>query len=253
MSGRLATRNLTVVYDAPEGGMLPALGPLTLNIASGSFVCLVGSSGCGKSTLVRVLAGLQSPTQGQALLDDVVIDGPSRRVGLMFQDANLMPWRTVLDNVALPLELAGMPKPDRYAAAYGLLQPLGLEDFAQAYPGELSGGMAQRVAIGRVMIQQPDILLLDEPFGALDALTREHISFDLLSMWAIKRQTVLMVTHDIREAVLLSDRVLVMGRRPGQIIQDVEVNLPRPRHVEDGYSEACNQIAHRVRTAIDHA
>ena len=146
MSGRLATRNLTVVYDAPEGGLLPALGPLTLTIASGSFVCLVGPSGCGKSTLVRVLAGLQSPTQGQASLDDVAINGPSRQVGLMFQDANLMPWRTVLDNIVLPLELAGMSKADRYTVAYELLEPLGLEDFAQAYPGELSGGMAQRVS-----------------------------------------------------------------------------------------------------------
>jgi NitT/TauT family transport system ATP-binding protein len=198
-----------------------------------------------------VLAGLQRPTQGQALLNNTVISEPSRQVGLMFQDANLMPWRTVLDNIALPLELAGVPKEQRYAAVHELLPVLGLDEFAGAFPGELSGGMAQRVAIGRVVIQRPDVLLLDEPFGALDALTREQISFDLLSIWARQRQTVLMVTHDIREAVLLADRVLVMSRRPGQIIADVPVSLRRPRQLEDVYTDALNQTAKQVRAAID--
>jgi NitT/TauT family transport system ATP-binding protein len=223
---------------------------LTLDIASGTFVTLVGPSGCGKSTLIRVLAGLHSPTRGDAILDDRPITEPPERVGLMFQDANLMPWRTVQDNIALPLELAGQARRDRYAAVHDLLPTLGLADFAQAYPGELSGGMAQRAALGRVLIQSPGLLLLDEPFGALDALTREQISFDLLRMWSRERPTVLMVTHDINEAVLLADRVLVMSPRPGQIALDVPVGLPRPRHLDYIYSDAFATIAQQVRAAI---
>lgn len=246
----VSVRNVSLVYNAPRGGILPALGPVTFQIASGSFVTLVGPSGCGKSTLIRILAGLQRPTRGEAYLGDTLISEPSTRVGLMFQDSNLMPWRTVRDNIALPLELLGISKNDRYAAVENLLPTLGLSDFGLAYPGELSGGMAQRVAIGRVLIQKPDVLLLDEPFGALDAMTREQISMDLLTVWAEHQQTVLMVTHDINEAVLLSDRVLVMSQRPGQIIADIPVPLPRPRCLEDIYNEAFGKTAQQVRAAI---
>ncbi len=246
----LSVRNVTLVYNAPGGGVLPALGPVTFQIESGSFVSLVGPSGCGKSTLIRILAGLQEPTRGEAFLGDIPISGPSSRVGLMFQDSNLMPWRTVQDNIALPLELGGISKQERYAAVENLLPTLGLSDFGLAYPGELSGGMAQRVAIGRVLIQKPEVLLLDEPFGALDALTREQISVDLLEVWAQYRQTVLMVTHDINEAVLLSDRVLVMSQRPGQIIADIPVTLERPRCLEDIYSDVFGKTAQQVRAAI---
>lgn len=246
----IAVRNLAVVYPAPGGGSLPVLGPLSVCIESGTFVSLVGPSGCGKSTLIRVLAGLQPPSRGEAYVNEQVITEPPRCVGLMFQDANLMPWRTVRDNIALPLELAGADRAARYAAVDALLPSLGLQDFALAYPGELSGGMAQRAALGRVLIQQPEILLLDEPFGALDALTREQISFDLMQMWTQTRQTVLMVTHDINEAVLLSDRVLVMSPRPGQIALDVPVSLPRPRRMEDIYTDNFARIAQQVRAAI---
>jgi NitT/TauT family transport system ATP-binding protein len=247
---RLCVRNLTVSYTTPDGDELPALGPLTVNIEAGTFVSLVGPSGCGKSTLIRVLAGLQEPSRGEARLDNQPITQASRQVALMFQDANLMPWRTVRDNIALPLELAGVEKKQRYAAVGAMLPGLGLADFARAYPGELSGGMAQRAALGRVLIQKPAVLLLDEPFGALDALTREQISLDLLRMWAQQRQTVLMVTHDINEAVLLADRVLVMTPRPGQIAADVPVTLPRPRHLENIYTDEFARIAQRVRAAI---
>lgn len=253
MAVRLAARSVAVEYEAPGGGVRPALGPVTFDIEPGAFVTLVGPSGCGKSTLIRVLAGLQPPSRGQAFLDDVEIQGPSRRVALMFQDANLMPWRTVLDNVVLPLELAGVVKDQRYEAARGLLPRLGLDDFAQAFPRELSGGMAQRTALGRVLIQRPDALLLDEPFGALDALTREQISGDLLNLWAQECPTVLMVTHDINEAVRLSDRVLVMSRRPGQIIADIPVPLDRPRQLSDTYQAAFGAIAGAVRAAIERA
>lgn len=248
----LSVRNISVIYNAPGGGILPALGTVSFHIKSGSFVSLVGPSGCGKSTLIRILAGLQMPTRGEAYLGDRLISESSPRVGLMFQDSNLMPWRTVRDNIALPLELAGVSKEERYEAVEELLPTLGLSDFGLAYPGELSGGMAQRVAIGRVLIQKPDVLLLDEPFGALDALTREQISVDLLALWAQEQQTVLMVTHDINEAVLLSDRVLVMSRRPGQIIADIPVMLERPRGLEDIYNEVFGKTAQQVRAAIGH-
>ncbi len=252
----LAVRNLTAVYSAPGNDSLPpfpALGPITFTVETGEFVCVVGPSGCGKSTLIRILAGLQKPAQGQALLDGMPIDEPSRRIGVMFQDTNLMPWRTVLDNVALPLELAGFSKAVRYEAVNKLLPALGLDEFARAYPGELSGGMAQRAALGRVLVQHPHVLLLDEPFGALDALTREQVSLDLLRLWAEKEQTVLMVTHSIDEAVLLADRILVLSRRPGQLIADIRVPLSRPRSIEDTYSEIFNQTARQVREMIERA
>jgi NitT/TauT family transport system ATP-binding protein len=253
MSLRLAVRNLTAEYDAPGGGILPALGPVSFDIEPGSFVCLVGPSGCGKTTLIRILGGLQRPTHGEALVDKTPIVEPRRRLVMMFQESNLMPWRTVLDNIALPLELAGVAKDERDRAATDLLPMLGLEGFELAYPGELSGGMAQRTALGRLLIQQPDVLLLDEPFGALDALTREQLSGDLLTIWTKYRQTVLMVTHDIHDAVWLADRVLVMTRRPGRLIADIPVSLVRPRHPDDSYTAAFSETARLVREAINRA
>lgn len=248
---RLSTQHVTVMYRTPNGAPLPVLGPISLHIKAGEFVCLVGPSGGGKSTLVRVLAGLQVPTEGGAFLNGSAIRQPSHQVALMFQDANLMPWRTVLDNIALPLELAGIDRRARHAAALKLLPALGLDDFAHAYPSELSGGMAQRAALGRVLIQEPQVLLLDEPFGALDALTREQISLDLLRLWSETHQTVFMVTHNINEAVLLADRVLVMSRRPGIIIADITVPLPRPRSTADTYDSLFIEIAKHVRAAIN--
>jgi len=253
MAAKIGIRGVTVTFEAPDGGILPALGPITFNVAPGEFVCLLGPSGCGKSTLIRVVAGLMPANKGQALLDDQPIAQPSRRVALMFQDANLMPWRTVLDNIALPLELASVGKDERHASAEALLPRLGLSEFALAYPGELSGGMAQRVALGRVLIQKPDVLLLDEPFGALDALTREKMGSDLITVWGQDGQTIMMVTHDINEAVLLADRVLVLSRRPGQLIADIPVPLPRPRSLADTYSLLFGEIAQQVRANIERA
>ncbi|NDJ62908.1 MAG: ABC transporter ATP-binding protein [Chloroflexi bacterium] len=252
MSARIVARSLTISFTKPDGEELPALGPVTTAIEPGQFVALVGPSGSGKSTLIRALAGLQPATSGGALIDDEPIRAPSPRVALMFQDANLMPWRTVVDNIALPLELAGIGKAERQAAARDLLPLLGLAEFAATYPAELSGGMAQRAALGRVLIQRPAVLLLDEPFGALDALTREQISQDLLAIWAEAGQTIVMVTHDINEAVLLADRVLVLSQRPGRIVRDIWVPLPRPRQPSDIYSENFGQTAQTVRAAIEH-
>lgn len=251
MPARLVVRNLSLSFPLPNGQTLPALSNVSCVVEAGEFVCLVGPSGSGKSTLLRVLAGLQAGERGQALLDDMPITQPSPRVAVMFQDANLMPWRTVIDNIALPLELGGMARDQRYAQTQRLLPQLGLGDFADAFPNELSGGMAQRVALGRVLIQRPDVLLLDEPFGALDALTRERVSLDLIQLWEQERATVVMVTHDINEAILLADRVLVMSRRPGRIVADVPIPLPRPRTLDDTYLPASGQLASQVRAAIE--
>jgi NitT/TauT family transport system ATP-binding protein len=253
MAVRLSATHVTVAYPLRDGHGLAALGPISFHIAPGEFVCLVGPSGCGKSTLVRVLAGLQMPTRGQASVDGRVVGSPSSAVAIMFQEANLMPWRTVLDNMALPLELAGVARAERERVVRALLPRLGLGDFAAAYPGELSGGMAQRAALGRVLVQRPGALLLDEPFGALDALTREQISLDLLALWQQEHTTILMVTHDIHEAVLLADRILVMSHRPGHLIADIPVALRRPRGLTDRYSADFGAIAQAVRQAIEQA
>ena len=245
---KVSAEALRVVFAGPGGGPLEALGPVSFELAAGSFVALLGPSGCGKSTLVRVLAGLQEATAGRALLDGAAPEG--ERTGILFQDANLMPWRRARDNMALALELAGVPREARYAAVRALLPTLGLEGFELAWPGELSGGMAQRVALGRVLLQKPALLLLDEPFGALDAITREQLGLDLLRSWRRERPTVLMVTHDINEAVLLADRVLVFGRRPGRLVADVAVPLPRPRRLEQSYSAAYVALLRELREVL---
>lgn len=254
MGASLTVQDLVVEYRAPDGGVLPALGPISIQFQPGSFVCLLGPSGCGKSTLIRILAGLQPPTIGTVLLDEETLSEPSARVGIMFQEANLMPWRTVIENISLPLELASVKKQERLEVARLMLPGLGLDaEFADAYPGELSGGMAQRVALGRVLIQHPDALLLDEPFGALDSFTREQISLDLLKMWSSRHQTVVMVTHNIDEAILMADRVIIFSPRPGQIVADIPVLLPRPRRIEDSYREEFGRLAAQIRSAIQLA
>jgi NitT/TauT family transport system ATP-binding protein len=250
---QLRIRDLAVDFSAPEGGILPALGPLSFDVEDRQFVCILGPSGCGKSTLIRVVAGLQKATEGSIWAGNTAITDPLPDIAIMFQNANLMPWRTVRDNIALPLELAGVAPTQRYQVVQSLLPQLNLEGFEMAYPGELSGGMEQRVALGRVIVQDPQVLLLDEPFGALDALTREKISIDLLRVWQQSKQTVLMVTHDINESVLLADRIIVLSKRPGMIVADIEVNLPRPRIMDIVYSDAFTRLARRVRDAIDTA
>ncbi len=233
-----------------HGSPVQALEDVSFAVRRGTFVALVGPSGCGKSTLLRILAGLIRPTRGQALLEGEPVTRPQRRIGLVFQQANLMPWRSVRDNIALPLELAGVPAAERAARADALITAVGLAGFADAFPAELSGGMAQRVAIARALISRPEVLLLDEPFAALDALTRERLSLDLLRVWAAHGQTILLVTHNISEAVLLADEILVMSARPGRIVAHVPVALPRPRTLEMLYSAELGRIAGQVRAAI---
>jgi NitT/TauT family transport system ATP-binding protein len=230
-----------------------ALDDVTLGLSRESFVCLVGPSGCGKSTLLRILAGLLAPTSGRALLDGQPITHAQRRIGIVFQKANLMPWRTVYGNLTLPLELAGLPTAERERRAQSMLELTGLQGFAETYPAALSGGMAQRVAIGRALIHYPEVLLMDEPFGSLDALTREQMSEELLHIWAKHRKTMLMVTHSIPEAVLLADRVLVMSPRPGRLVADVAIPLPRPRSLDvlhrPDFVALTEQLRHNIQSS----
>jgi NitT/TauT family transport system ATP-binding protein len=244
---------LSVNFKNADGSTLAALDSVSCDIEARLFVALLGPSGSGKSTLIRVIGGLQAATSGTVHIDNTLVTEPMNGVTLMFQDANLMNWRTVRDNIVLPLELRGIAKGESYQQVASLLPLLGLQDFADAFPAELSGGMAQRVALGRVLIQQPQVVLLDEPFGALDAMTREKISLDLLRIWTLEQQTVVMVTHDINEAVLMADRVLVLSKRPGYIIGDITVPLDRPRTLEMVYTQPFIETARKVRATIDSA
>lgn len=245
--------SVSVQFSVVDSGILKAVGPVSFDIEAGSFVAILGPSGSGKSTLIRAIAGLQPLHTGKIQVNDEIITEPHGDVGMMFQDATLMPWRSVHDNIGLPLEMTDLPKVKRDARVREILPLLGLGEFGESYPGELSGGMAQRVALGRALVQQPSVLLLDEPFGALDAMTREKISFDLLRVWAEYKQTMVMVTHDINEAVLLSDRIIVLSQRPGRVIADITVPLERPRNLEMVYTQAFTETTREVRQAIDSA
>lgn len=229
---------------------LPVLDAIDLAIGQREFVCLVGPSGCGKSTLLKLLAGLLRPSAGRVLLGGQPLTGPHPDIGLVFQKANLMPWRTVLANITLPLELQGVAPAEAQGRAQALVELVGLVGFENSLPRDLSGGMEQRVAIARALIQAPDILLLDEPFGALDALTRERMSAELLRIWNARQITVVMVTHAIAEAILLADRVVVLTPRPGRLQLTLDVRLPRPRHIEMEHSPEFGALARQVRAAL---
>lgn len=241
----LDVRNLSLTFTGEDGG-LKALRDVSFQLYPQEFVCLLGPSGSGKSTLLRVLAGLLKPTAGEVIFNAA----RQPKISLVFQDANLMPWRTAIENIILPLTLEGLPAAEAHARAMEWVALVGLQGFENAWPADLSGGMAQRVAIARSLIQDPDLLLLDEPFGALDALTREKMGVELLSLWQARRKTVLMVTHSISEALLLSDRVLVLTSRPGHIGLDLPVDLPRPRHEEMRFTQHFGVLARQLRAAI---
>jgi len=240
----LKVQNLGVTFS-DASGIVHALHEVSLSLEPNSFVSLIGPSGSGKSTLLRVLAGLVDPNTGQ-----VQFSKHQPEVGLVFQNANLMPWRRVSDNVCLPLELKNVSRDIIEARARDLIKLVGLEGFEEAYPRDLSGGMAQRVAIARSLMQDPDLLLLDEPFGSLDALTRERMGDELLLIWHARRKTVLMVTHSISEAIYLSDKVLVLSHRPGKIELELTVDLPRPRTPEMRYLPEFSALAHKLRDSL---
>ena len=245
----LIVRSLSATF-ADQKGSLQALEDLSFVVEPQQFVCVLGPSGCGKSTLLRILAGLLRPTAGEVLFRGEPLNGPPQRVGFVFQNANLMPWRTVLENILLPLELMNIPHPQALEQAQELAALVGLQGFEQSLPPDLSGGMAQRVAIARALIHDPDLLLLDEPFGSLDALTRERMGAELLGIWQLRRKTVLMVTHSIAEALFLADRVLVLSPRPGTLRLDLAVSLPRPREESIRYTPAFGELARQLRAAI---
>ena len=229
-----------------RNGILDVLEDIHTKVMPREFLCVLGPSGCGKTTLLRLLAGLLEPTKGRLVMPD----GHTPRIGLVFQQSNLMPWRNVLDNILLPLEMRGVDQGTAQEQAKGMIELVGLQDFTHVWPASLSGGMAQRVAIARALIQDPDLLLLDEPFGSLDALTRENMGAELLRIWQASRKTVVMVTHSISESLLLADRVLVLSQRPATILLDLKVDLPRPRGEEARYSSQFQKLAKQLRNAI---
>jgi NitT/TauT family transport system ATP-binding protein len=248
----LIVRGLDAIFPDNNGG-LQALQGVTFQVSPQEFVCVLGPSGSGKSTLLRILAGLLKPTAGRVDFNSGSARQTSSgmtRIGVVFQQANLMPWRTVIENVILPLELEGMTNNEAQIKAQELIDLVDLQGFEAAWPRDLSGGMAQRVAIARALIHDPDILLLDEPFGSLDALTRERMWSELSRIWQARRKTVIMVTHSISEALFLADRVLVLTQRPGHIKLELEVDLPRPRSDEMRYTPRFGELARKLKEAI---
>jgi NitT/TauT family transport system ATP-binding protein len=227
--GHIEARDIALVYATPSGAV-PALRGINFGMAASEFLCIVGPSGCGKSTLLNIMAGFLTPTAGEIRIGGAPIKGSGMDRGVVFQDfAQLFPWRTALGNVAFGLEMKGMPKAQREAIALEQLRLVKLENFARSYPHHLSGGMQQRVAIARALAYNPAVLLMDEPFAALDALTRDDMQRLLAEVWRTTRKTVIYVTHNVAEAVYLADRVLVMTAHPGTIKAEVPIGLPRPR------------------------
>jgi NitT/TauT family transport system ATP-binding protein len=236
--------------DAQNADEMVALDGISLAADEGEFLAIVGPSGGGKSTLLRLLAGLIPPDDGLVRFRGQPLTEPRREIGFVFQRANLMPWRTVIRNIALPLEVSHVPQPEALARADTLVELVGLNGFANAYPNQLSGGMQQRVALARALIHDPQMLLLDEPFGALDALTRDRMNGELLRIWSLRRPTVVMVTHSITEAVFLADRVLVLSARPGRVRAEFPVPLPRPREFPITMTPEFGKLARAVRAEI---
>ena len=231
---------------------LTALTDVNLTLRKGEFVSVIGSSGCGKSTLLKIMAGLLPPTKGRVVLEGQPVMGPRPDIGMMFQQATLLPWKTTVENILLPIEIHSGRAAAKAAAgrARELLQLVGLGEFGNVYPGELSGGMAQRAAICRMLIADPAVLLLDEPFSALDELTRDFMNMELQRICMERQATAFLVTHSIAEAVILSDRILVMQPRPGRIVEDVPIDLPRPRTLEMINTPRFGEIVAYIRNLL---
>ncbi len=237
MNPKLQVRGLTMTFRTRRGGQVVAVDNLSLDVGDREFISIVGPSGCGKSTLLRVVAGLVRPASGDVLLNGRPITGPGADRGMVFQSYTLFPWLTVAGNVEYGLRLKKLPAAERTSRAREYIEMVGLKGFERSYPKELSGGMMQRVAIARALANDPDVLLMDEPFGALDAQTRAIMQELLVNLWQRTPKTILFVTHDIDEALFISDRVYIMTARPGRIKQTLTVKLPRPRVVEDIISD----------------
>jgi NitT/TauT family transport system ATP-binding protein len=237
----LSIRDLKKSYVTRDGELV-ALGNVSFDVYPQEFVSIVGPSGCGKTTLLKVIAGLLPKSSGEIIVDRDNFD-PAREMGFVFQKALLLHWRKVLDNVLLPIEILKLDRKGYIDRAMELLELVGLKGFEKCYPNELSGGMQQRVAIARALIHDPKLILMDEPFGALDAITREKMNFELMRIWSEAQKTVVFITHEINEAVFLSDRVIVLSARPSRMVDCLEINLPRPRSLEIKTSAQFNQYA----------
>ena len=257
-SKKLELNHISMVYTQ-RGRRFQALRDVSIAVEAGEFISIVGASGCGKTTLLRIADGLLKPTRGEVSVDGQPINGPGPDRGFVFQQDALFPWRTVLDNVIFGLEVQGRKKSDARARADGLLRLVGLSGFEQHFPHELSGGMRQRANLARALTIDPDVLLMDEPFAALDAQTREIMQAELLRIWRSNKKTVLFVTHQIDEAVFLADRVIVMTSRPGQVKAAVEIDIPRPRdltlkrtpHFLELVDEIWKMIEEEVKAALE--
>ena len=246
----ISLNRVTRVFNSRDGDQVTALQDVSLEIGRNEFITLVGPSGCGKSTLLRIVAGLILPTAGRASIGGQEITEPRAETGIVFQAPTLLPWASVLDNVLFPLRMMHRIDSTSSDRAMALLKLVGLKGFEGKSPRELSGGMQQRVAICRALVHDPDILLMDEPFGALDALTREEMTMELLRIWSERPKTVLFVTHSITEAVVLADRVVVMSPRPGRIQEIIDIGLPRPRSFETEASPEFHESSQRIRQLI---
>lgn len=235
---------------AAKSGLVEAVDGASYTLAKGAFVSIVGPSGCGKSTLLRLLAGIEHPTSGRIMAGDEEVTGPRREVGFMFQAPALLPWRSVVDNVLFPVDVFRWRRREYAGRAEALLKMVGIWDFRDSYPRELSGGMQQRAAMCRALIHEPALLLLDEPFGALDNITREQLNDELLEVWDRTGSTVVLVTHNVEEAVYLSDEVIVMSPRPGRIVEVLDVDLPRPRTYKTRTHDAFERAALQARSLL---
>ena len=243
--------DLEKTYVTRGRARIRALAGISLDIHTGEFVTIVGQSGCGKTTLLKILAGLIPRSSGLVSLRGQPVDGPSRDIGIVFQDPILLPWRTVLNNVLLPAQVLGLDPRASHTRAMELLELVALEGFEDKYPHELSGGMRQRVAIARALVHDPSLLLMDEPFGALDAMTREFMNLELLRIWRESGKTIIFITHSIPEAVFLAGRVVVMSARPGRVQEIVSVDLPRPRDLDIMASDEFGVYARKIRHLFD--
>ncbi len=250
MPSFIELRQVTKSYRTLQDEDLLALQDVSFDIAKGEFVSIVGTSGCGKTTLLKIVAGLIPRSGGEVLIGGSSVEGPRRDIGFVFQQPVLLPWRTVLENTMLPIEVMGLPLDQYRERAHEILDMVGLTGFADRYPFELSGGMQQRVSITRALVYEPDVLLMDEPFGALDAMTRESMNLELLRIWSKSGKTVLFVTHSISEAIFLSDRVVALTPRPGRLADTVQVDLPRPRRLDLMQTEAFGKLSKRIRSLL---
>jgi NitT/TauT family transport system ATP-binding protein len=246
----IAVQRLTKRYGRHDDAIL-ALKDIDFTVPEGEFLSIVGPSGCGKSTLLKILAGLIPASEGQLLLRGTLIDGPRQDIGVVFQSPVLFPWRNVVDNVLLPADVQRLGRPQAAKRAQELLKLVGLNGFEKRYPRELSGGMQQRVALVRALIHDPALLLMDEPFGALDAMTREMMNVELQRLWMERRKTVVFITHSTAEAVFLGDRVMVMTPRPGRIGDLFDVDLPRPRSLDVMNTEKFGTYVRRIRNILN--